>query len=117
MVNVNVMTPAVFCLQPVFGDASLSTMPPSGRSSTLADVAVSVVGIGAPARRPLPRQSLLLFALLAVSSAVLASTAGNCPQLPLARVVVFIPPVFRLGQCSMIRVTRATSSRRYVQVA
>ena len=77
----------------VFCDEPLT----SSRSTTLADIAVSVVSIGAP-RGPV-RQSLLLLALLAVCTAVLASTAGTCPQLPLARVVVFIPPVFRLGQC------------------
>jgi len=85
----------------VFSDEPVSagTLLGGGRSSTLADVAVSVVGIGAPSRGTL-RQSLLLFALLAACTAVLASTsAGTCPQLPLARVVVVIPPLFRLGRC------------------
>jgi len=57
--------------------------------------AVSVAG-----SRSAVRQSLLLFALLGVCTAVLASSTANCPRLPLARVVIFIPPVFRLGQCA-----------------
>jgi len=45
------------------------------------------------------RQSLLLLALLAVCTAVIASSSdSSCRRLPLARVVVFIPPLFRLGQ-------------------
>ena len=61
--------------------------------------AVSVVGV--PGSRSVARHSLLLLALLAACTAVLASSSSSsstCPQLPLARVVVFIPPLFRLGQ-------------------
>jgi len=76
-------------IEQVSAGQPMSTMTGGGYS-------LSVVGVGGS--RSVMRQSLLLLALLAVCTAVLASSSTTCRRLPLARVVVFIPPVFRLGQ-------------------
>jgi len=74
-------------------------------SSTAAVSTLSIIGASRGAGAGAGRQSLLLLALLAVCTAVLASSSGTCQRLALARVVVFIPPVFRLSQSLSLRRT------------